>query len=115
MLAASVGEGFGLPIVEAAGFKLPIIARDIPVFREIAGDNAYYFSGRTAQDLSSAIEEWLALRAVEATPKSSNIPWLTWRQSTDQLIRAMFDHDEGAVVAAAPPGSSQFSSRTCVN
>lgn len=116
LLAASIGEGFGLPIVEAASFKLPIIARDIPVFREIAGDNAYYFSGLTDQDLSSAIEDWLALHAVEATPKSSNIRWLTWGQSRDQLVRAMFDHEGGgAIVATAPPVSSQCSSHTCVN
>ena len=32
LIAASEGEGFGLPLIEAAQHKLPIIARDIPVF-----------------------------------------------------------------------------------
>ena len=35
LIAASEGEGFGLPLIEAAQHKLPIIARDIPVFREV--------------------------------------------------------------------------------
>src|SRR5262249_2265090 len=41
LIAASEGEGFGLPLIEAAQHKLPIIARDIPVFREVAGESAF--------------------------------------------------------------------------
>ncbi|PHR02089.1 MAG: hypothetical protein COB29_14150 [Sulfitobacter sp.] len=37
LIAASHGEGFGLPLIEAAQHKIAIIARDIPVFREVAG------------------------------------------------------------------------------
>ena len=33
------------PLIEAAKCERPIIARDIPVFREIAGEHAYFFSG----------------------------------------------------------------------
>ena len=35
LIAAAEGEGFGLPLIEAARHGLPIIARDIPVFREV--------------------------------------------------------------------------------
>jgi glycosyltransferase involved in cell wall biosynthesis len=45
LLAASEAEGFGLPLIEAARYKLPIIARDTPIFREVAGEWAFYFSG----------------------------------------------------------------------
>lgn len=31
-------EGFGIPVKDAANFKLPLILSDIPVFREIVGD-----------------------------------------------------------------------------
>ncbi len=34
-------EGFGLPVIEAMASGTPVIARDIPVMREIAGDGAY--------------------------------------------------------------------------
>ena len=47
LLAASEGEGFGLPLIEAAQHGLPIIARDIPVFVEVAGEHAYYFTARS--------------------------------------------------------------------
>ena len=46
LIAASYGEGFGLPLIEAAQHKLPIIARDIPVFREVAGENAFFFKSK---------------------------------------------------------------------
>src|SRR5690606_29512106 len=31
LIAASINEGFGLPLIEAARHKIPVIARDIPV------------------------------------------------------------------------------------
>jgi glycosyltransferase involved in cell wall biosynthesis len=35
LLAPSLAEGFGLPIVEALGLGVPVIASDIPAFREV--------------------------------------------------------------------------------
>jgi len=39
----SASEGFGLPLVEAAAARLPVVATDLPVFREISGDSGRYF------------------------------------------------------------------------
>jgi glycosyltransferase involved in cell wall biosynthesis len=86
LIAASEGEGFGLPLIEAARHKLPIIARDIPVFREVAGDSAYYFSSKSAIDLAYELKAWLALYQSGQHPKSDAMPWLTWKQSTKQLL-----------------------------
>jgi glycosyltransferase involved in cell wall biosynthesis len=86
LLAPSEGEGYGLPLIEAAQHKLPIIARDIPVFREVAGDGAYYFSGRAAEDLERAVKAWLELRQTGKLPNPSRVRWLTWRESTRQLL-----------------------------
>ena len=41
LIFSSLREGFGLPLVEAMNYRLPVIASDIPVFREIAGDKNY--------------------------------------------------------------------------
>lgn len=86
LIAASHGEGFGLPLIEAAQHKLPIIARDIPVFREVAGEHAFYFSATSPDGLAGAIEEWLGLHANDKHPKSDTMPWLTWAQSSSSLL-----------------------------
>jgi glycosyltransferase involved in cell wall biosynthesis len=89
LLTPSLGEGFGLPLIEAAQHALPIIARDLPVFREVAGEHAFYFSGTDPKDLSDAIDTWLGLQKLDSHPKSTDMPWLTWQQSTEQLKSAL--------------------------
>lgn len=85
LLAASLGEGFGLPLIEAAQHGLPILARDLPVFREVAGEHAFYFSGITAKSLASPIKEWVELYRAGRQPTSKQMPWMTWRESAELL------------------------------
>jgi glycosyltransferase involved in cell wall biosynthesis len=89
LLAASEGEGFGLPLIEAAQKDIPIFARDIPIFREVAGGHAYYFSGLEPDAMAQAIKAWLALASVKQAPRSSNMPWMTWKQSAASLVEKM--------------------------
>lgn len=89
LIAASEGEGFGLPLIEAAQHKLPIIARDIPVFREVAGEHAFYFIGHSPEDLAQTIKNWLELFSVGKVPSSDGIHWLTWEESAEQLMEAI--------------------------
>ena len=89
LIAASEGEGFGLPLIEAAQQGLPIIARDLPVFREVAGEHAFYFEGLDPPDLAQAIQAWLVQKADHQQPQSQSIPWLTWAQSTKRVIEVL--------------------------
>ena len=89
LIAASKGEGFGLPLIEAAQHHLPIIARDIPVFREVAGEHAYYFDGTDPESLARSIVEWLRLYRSQQHPYSDDIHWLTWKQSANQLLNLL--------------------------
>ena len=93
LIAASEGEGFGLPLIEAARHKLPIIARDIAVFREVADGHAFYFAGREPTSLASSITEWLALYAAGQHPKSEAMPWITWKQSAERLLEILLKGD----------------------
>ena len=47
-----------MPIIEGAQRGLPLIVRDIPVFREVAQENATYFGTQT-RNLTETIALWL--------------------------------------------------------
>jgi glycosyltransferase involved in cell wall biosynthesis len=89
LLQPSEGEGFGLPLIEAAQHNVPIIARNLAVFREVAGEHAHYFEGLAPSDLAGAVEEWLVLQREGKAPVSGGMPWLTWDQSAQQVLDAI--------------------------
>ncbi len=86
LLAASEGEGFGLPLIEAAQHALPIIARDIPVFHEVAGEHGFYFGSKDPADLAHAIMLWMELFEENKHPRSDDMTWLTWREATKNMM-----------------------------
>jgi glycosyltransferase involved in cell wall biosynthesis len=73
LLFPSKQEGFGLPLLEAALYRLPVWCQDIPAFRALGGDAAFMFNDITK--LPEAIK-WL-----EAQP--------TYRQQ--RQCRRLFD------------------------
>lgn len=89
LIAASEGEGFGLPLIEAAQHGLPIIARDLPVFQEVATSHATFFSGSDPHDLAALIERWLDCWNNGRHIKSDGMPWITWEDSAAQILRAL--------------------------
>lgn len=89
LLMASESEGFGLPLVEAARAKAPLIARDLPIMREVTGGRAFFFKGETAVELADSIEEWFDLFNKGVHPKPDGVPWRTWAQSSKQLSEAI--------------------------
>lgn len=92
VLSASEAEGFGLSLIEGARYGKPLILRDIPVFREIAGDHAFYFSGMEAEDLADALRQWLAANERGNAPSSAGIRWSTWSESCRALLAAIGIH-----------------------
>lgn len=92
LIAASAGEGFGLPLIEAANYDLPVIARDIPVFREVAGDAATYFSSADPDDLAGCLAEWLRAfrQGRHVTPEK--MKWLSWAESKNRLMQVILDN-----------------------
>lgn len=93
LIAASEAEGFGLPLIEAAGHHLPIIARDIPVFREVAAEYAMYFHGQRPEDLARAVKSWLNLYRRGSHPGSREMPRQTWAESSRQICEFIFGNN----------------------
>ena len=55
LIFPSLSEGFGLPGLEAMAIGLPVIASDIPIFREIYQDAATYFDPNSAEELIETV------------------------------------------------------------
>ena len=106
LIAASEGEGFGLPLIEAARHGVPMIVRDLPVFREVAGEAAHYFGGTESTALAESVLTWLALNEQGSAPSPTNMKWNTWAESAGQLVASL--NLEGA-----PRASTQEITQAC--
>lgn len=89
LLAPSRGEGFGLPLAEAAAHGLPVLARDLPVFREVGGAGVDYFTGESPAQLQAAIEDWLRRWQCGAIAVPEVAAMRTWRDSARALLLAI--------------------------
>jgi glycosyltransferase involved in cell wall biosynthesis len=87
LIAGSYGEGYGLPIVEAAKRGLPIICRNIPVFREVAGEASFYLKGASSLEIADDIYQWIGLYREGLFKNPSNINFLSWKESAQLLIQ----------------------------
>jgi glycosyltransferase involved in cell wall biosynthesis len=93
LLGASLAEGFGLPVLEAAREGLPLILRDLPIYRETAGSAAIYFSGESVEDLVAVLEEWQARRARGEELAPTTALSVTWAQSAARLLKLIDGRD----------------------
>ena len=91
VIMASIAEGFGLAVAEASYFKKPLIIRDIPPFREIAGENAYYFDSLSPEILAEKIETWISLFKQNKEPDSSLIKTRTWSDCASDIYKSLIE------------------------
>lgn len=84
VIVATQAEGFGLPLIEAMHHNKPVLARDIPVLREIGGNFVTFFSYTGTESLMNDIEFWLAKTAIKQMPHSA--PQHTWQDSAHELL-----------------------------
>ena len=92
LLFLSKGEGFGLPLVEAAHHGIPIICSDIPVFREIAKNFATYVS-TDANILATELKEWWIKKMQHQLPDMRLMPRLTWEESCAMLLDVVINEN----------------------
>lgn len=93
LIQASAGEGFGLPLIETGSYGLPILCSNIPVFHEVAGNNALYFERNTA-GIIKVIEEFQGLLEEEKLPCSSDIETVTWKNAADRVMKMIVEDKE---------------------
>lgn len=89
LIFASDVEGFGSPLVEGAMYKKPLIIRDIPIFHEVAGNQATFFTESGESDLYHTLKKWIKLYS-EGKIEPPKIKLYTWKESTEETCRILF-------------------------
>lgn len=82
-------EGFGLPILEAFEAGVPLVASDIPVFREIAEDAALYAPAGRPDAWEARITDLLGdqnLRKELGRRGRERAARFTWRRSANETV-----------------------------
>lgn len=74
LLFPSMVEGYGLPLIEAMGAGIPVLASNIPVFREIAGDIPVYLDPADIHCWKEAICNYMA---PDSTSRAGQLEKLT--------------------------------------
>ncbi|SEP05509.1 Glycosyltransferase involved in cell wall bisynthesis [Luteibacter sp. UNC138MFCol5.1] len=89
LLAPSLGEGYGLPLIEAAQRGKPVIARSLKVFREVAGDYPAYFEGTTGTALATFLARWI----VDRPAPGNRLTWPAWQAAAEALADRICDSE----------------------
>lgn len=90
VIVPSLYEGFGLPVAEGLSAACQVIASDIPIFREVAGDHAFYFKDK--ETLTSLL---MLLDKQDKRRNESGREWIlsrySWIQSAT-LLKKTVEH-----------------------
>ncbi len=102
-MVTSGGEGFGLPILEAAAARLPLVCTDIPVLRDIGGDGIFTFPARGGGSaVADAIRRALDSPAVQQRRRMlTEYSWRRVRPRLEAVIQAALRRWRGRAPGAS--------------
>lgn len=82
LVFASLNEGFGLPIAEAAYLGCPVLATDVPVLREVGGEWPTYLPAHQVADWVQALQTRQVNRLRVHGVR-------TWAQASEELLSTL--------------------------
>ncbi len=88
----SVGEGVGLPLIEAMASGLPVACAKAGSLPEIAGDCALYFNPDDTEECASAIEAVLTDAKLRERLIKSGFEWVkrfSWEKTAEKTIELL--------------------------
>ncbi len=86
LVYASLDEGFGIPLVDAARLGCPVVCSDIPVFREVMGPHARYFDPTSPGALVDALAAEVEAGASAHGVRQPLALRFSWERSADALL-----------------------------
>lgn len=90
LIFCSEAEGFGLPIIEAAAHQKHLILRDIPIFREIAGEKAFYFPNSNDENkFAKSIKDWITLFKNGDLPQKLSVEKNSWEDCSEKVCQIL--------------------------
>lgn len=89
LISLSKAEGYGLPLVEAMSHGTPVIASDIPIFREVGGDAITYVHPDSPSEFAAAVRalEDPAVWDVQSRRSVERAAEFSWDHSALQLMQ----------------------------
>jgi glycosyltransferase involved in cell wall biosynthesis len=85
-VTSSYAETFAHPLVEAQASGLRIVASDLPVHREVAGDSALYFSRFSPQEIALCVLQAADAGSFTQLSRPASTVKFSWGSHVDQLF-----------------------------
>jgi glycosyltransferase involved in cell wall biosynthesis len=90
----TLGEGFGIPVLEALSRGVPLACSDIPVLREVGGELPHYFDPRDPTAAARAIDAAMddADGAARGPAQAARFTWATAARGTHEVYERALAH-----------------------
>lgn len=89
-ISPSLLESFGLPLIEAMHFEIPVLVSDLEYAHNVCEDAAIYFNPFTQEDIADKIKLVLSKPKSEHTQKLSNqADKYCWKRHIKELVKLM--------------------------
>jgi glycosyltransferase involved in cell wall biosynthesis len=99
----SLVEGFGLPVLEAMGYGVPVIASNIPPLSEVAGDSALLIDPHDIRQLQEGMRQVLLDNSLrrdlisKGSARIKNFSWEAMARQTLAVYKGLLRHNNGPV------------------
>ena len=88
----SLGEGFGLPAVEAMSQGVPVLASSAGSLQEIVGDAGLYYPPLDAAEMARKINAFLSDPTLQSTLRKralKRVKRFTWERAADLAMESL--------------------------
>ncbi len=92
LIFPSLSEGFGIPLVEAFYYDVPVLCSNRTSLPEVAGDAALYFNPLDVNDIANKIEEFITHPSIYSTMTLAGRERLkkyTWKRAATEISELM--------------------------